>query len=85
MQPRILFDFLMPKGTLLAHVQLGVHEDPDVLFCYAAFQLGGLQHVLVPGVVPPQGQDLAFHITGKTIQLGRYNPGGSYRASMITF
>ncbi|KAK4806786.1 hypothetical protein QYF61_005582 [Mycteria americana] len=47
-------------GTLLAHVQPGVHQDPQVLFCQAAFQLGGPQHVLVPGVVPLQGQDFAL-------------------------
>ncbi|GAB0175715.1 cAMP-dependent protein kinase inhibitor alpha [Grus japonensis] len=32
-------------------------QDPQVLFCQAAFQLGSPQHVLVPGVVPPQVQD----------------------------
>ncbi|KAK4810721.1 hypothetical protein QYF61_007695 [Mycteria americana] len=35
-------NLLCGKGTLLAHVQLGVHQD---LLCKAAFQLGGPQHV----------------------------------------
>ena len=29
--------------------------------------------------------DFTLTSAGKTIQLGRRNPGGSYRASMITF
>lgn len=31
-----------------AHVQLGLHQDPQTLLCQAAFQLGGTQHVQVP-------------------------------------
>lgn len=42
---------------LLTHIQHGVHQDAEVLFCQAAFQLGGLQHVVVHGVVPPLRQD----------------------------
>jgi len=30
-------------------------------------------------------KDMVPTSAGKTIQLGRRNPGGSYRASMITF
>ena len=45
------------KGTLQAHGQLGVHQDPQVLFCRAASQLSGLQHVPVPGVVSPLAED----------------------------
>lgn len=48
-------------GTLLAHVQLDVHQDPDPLFCQAAFLLGGPWRVLMPGVVPPQVEDLTLH------------------------
>ena len=48
------------KGTLLAHVQLGVYQDPQVLFYQPAFQLGSPQYVLVHGVVPPQVQELTF-------------------------
>ncbi|KAF1440525.1 Zinc finger RNA-binding protein, partial [Pygoscelis papua] len=48
------------KGTLLAHVQLGVRQDPRVLFCQAAFQLGGCQHILVHGVVPRWLQNFAL-------------------------
>ncbi|PKK30687.1 putative LOC102084086 [Columba livia] len=44
---------LCHKGMLLAQAQLGVHQvPPKVLFRQAAPQLS--QHVLVPGVVPPQ-------------------------------
>lgn len=50
---------LCSKGTLLAHLQV-VHQNPQVLFCKAAFQLISSQPVLVQGVVPPQGLDLAF-------------------------
>lgn len=47
---------LSSKCTLLTYVQLLVHQDPLVLFCTAAFQLGGL----VPGVVPPHVQEFAL-------------------------
>lgn len=46
------------KGTLPAHVQPGVPQEPQLHFCRAAFQLGDSQHVL--GLVPPQIQDLAL-------------------------
>ena len=49
------------KGTLQAHGQLGVHQDPQVLFCRAASQLSGLQHVPVPGVVSPEMQGFGLH------------------------
>ena len=55
---------LCSKGPLLAHIEPCVHQDSLALFCKAAFQLGGPQHILVPGAVPPQGQDfvlLEFH------------------------
>ncbi|KAK4828339.1 hypothetical protein QYF61_026000 [Mycteria americana] len=54
------------QGTLLAHVQLGVHQDPQVLVCQAAFQTDSPQSVLVHGVsspghgIPPQVQDFAL-------------------------
>lgn len=38
------------KGTLLAPVQPGTHQDLLVLFCKAAFQLVSHQHVRVPGI-----------------------------------
>lgn len=47
------------EGMLLAHVQPGVYQDPNVLFCQAALQLCGPQYMLVPGVVPSQMQDFA--------------------------
>ena len=60
MQPRILLALLWGKGTLLPPVQPGVHQDPQVFFCQAAFQPGGPQHILVHGFVPPQVQDCAL-------------------------
>ena len=51
---------LCHKDTLLACVQLGVHQNPQILLCKVAFQLGGLQLVLVHGAVPSQMQDFAF-------------------------
>lgn len=45
---------------MLAHMQFGVHRDPQVLFYKAIFQLNSLQHILVPEVVLPQVQDLEF-------------------------
>lgn len=48
--------FLSGKGSLLAHVQLSVQQEPQVLFCQAAFRLGGPQHLPVTrvgvGVLP---------------------------------
>ena len=51
---------LSNKGSLLAQVQSGVHQHPQVLSCQAAFQRRGPQRVLVPGVVPPQVRDFAL-------------------------
>lgn len=48
------------KGTLLAPVQLGVHQDPKVFPLPAAFPLGVPHPVVLPGFVSPQVQDLAF-------------------------
>lgn len=48
------------NDTLLTHVQLGTHKTLQVVFCKTAFQLGGHQQILVPGVVPAQKQDFAF-------------------------
>lgn len=42
------------RGTVLAHGQLGVHQDSQGLSCQAAFQLGRPLHTLVPRVVPSQ-------------------------------
>jgi len=49
MQPKMLLDFLA-TGT----------HDPLFFFCKSTFQLCGPQHVLMPGVVPPQVQDFAL-------------------------
>lgn len=51
---------LCSKDTLLAFVQLAVHQDTQVLFCQAVFQLRGAKYVLVPGVASPLGQDLTI-------------------------
>lgn len=48
------------KDTLLAPVQLGVHQDPKVFPLPAVFPLGVPHPVVVPGFVPPLVQDLAF-------------------------
>ena len=52
--------FVCFKGTLLVCAQLLVHQDLQVLLCQAAFQTVGPQHILVPEVVPPQGQGFAL-------------------------
>jgi len=41
-----IIHLLCSKGTLLAHVQPGVHQDPQVFFCQATFKLSGL--ILLP-------------------------------------
>jgi len=38
---------------MLPHVHLGLHQDPQVLFCQAAFQPVSTQLVLVHVVAPP--------------------------------
>jgi len=43
MQSQDISSLLCGKDALLAHVQLGVHQDPRVLFCQAVFQLVGPQ------------------------------------------
>lgn len=48
------------QDRLLARVQLGAHQEPQALFCQAAFQLDCPEHMLVFGVVPPQEQDFAL-------------------------
>lgn len=52
------------KGPLLVHVQLAVHQDPR--FCQAALLLVTPQHVLMPEVVPPQGQGSALALAPGT-------------------
>jgi len=47
------------NGTLLAYVQAGDYQDPQILSCLAAFQLGGPQHLLVHGFIHLQVQDFA--------------------------
>lgn len=56
MHPRTLLD-LFATGT---HCSLLFNLMSQVLFCEAAFQLIGPQHVLVHTVIFPQMQDFAF-------------------------
>ena len=48
------------EGTLLAHVQLPIHQYPQVLFSRAVLNPFILQFVLLMGVASSQLQDLAF-------------------------
>lgn len=52
----------MLKGTFLAHGQLGLHEDPQVLYCKTELQLGGSQQALWSQLVPLQLQNLTFSL-----------------------
>lgn len=49
MQCRITPAFCFCRGTLLAHVQLGIHQNAQGFSYQAVLQLGGLQHII--GVV----------------------------------
>lgn len=49
-------------AAVLAPGQLGVHQEPQILFCKAAFWTVDFQHVLVAGVIPQQVQDFALLI-----------------------
>lgn len=48
------------KGTLLAYIQLFLPQHSQDLSSNAAFQVIRPQHLLVHGVIPPQGQHLAL-------------------------
>ncbi|KAK4814188.1 hypothetical protein QYF61_011911 [Mycteria americana] len=52
--------FLGLLGTLLAHVQAAVNQQPQVLFCLASFQPLFPRPVVLHGVVVTQVQDLAL-------------------------
>ncbi|KAK4817094.1 hypothetical protein QYF61_027925 [Mycteria americana] len=52
--------FLGCECTLLAHVQLFIHQYPQALLLRAAFSPFIPQPVLIPGVAPTQVQDLAL-------------------------
>jgi len=45
-QPRIPLPLYWSKDVLVAHGQLGVCQDPQVLFCHIAFQQDDAQHIL---------------------------------------
>lgn len=45
---------LCHKGTLLAHVQVGVHQDPQDLAHKAVFEKVSTKHMLVHGVIAAQ-------------------------------
>lgn len=59
--------FLYCMATFLAHAQLRVHQNQQLVFCQAAFQLGGPQRLLVFGVVPLQAQDFALTVVEHVI------------------
>lgn len=42
------------------HDQLVIHQKLQLLLCQLAFQMDSAQHVLVPGVIPPQVQDFVL-------------------------
>jgi len=58
---------LSHKVAWLAHVQLCVQQDPQVLFCKVAFQSVSLQPLLVPGAIPPEVQVSAFPFLNFTL------------------
>lgn len=53
-------DFFCCKDALLAHVQLFVHQDCQVFFGRAAFQLVRPQATPINGIIPPHMQDFAL-------------------------
>ena len=55
---------LCSKGALLAHVQPGFHQDLQVLFCEAAFQMCVFQHTSVHQVVLPHVQEFTLPLVG---------------------
>ena len=58
MQPRIMVGVLSCEGTLLAHVQLAIHQYLQLLFGRAMFHPYIPQLVLMVGVAMTQVQDL---------------------------
>lgn len=48
------------RGTVLAHAQFGVHEDPPHLFLQSRLPAGQTQPVMEHGISHPQLQDFAF-------------------------
>ena len=55
-----MVDFLGCEGTLLAHVQLAIHQYPQVFFSRAAVNSFTYQLVLVMRVASIQVQGLTF-------------------------
>lgn len=60
MQPQMLLALFCCKGPVLADVQLCACQGFRVLFCKAAFQLVGLQPVMLPGFFSSQVQNFAL-------------------------
>ena len=50
------------KCTLLAHVELFVHQNPQVLLCRAALNVFSTQSVHISGIAPAQVQQLAVRL-----------------------
>lgn len=59
------------KGTVLAHVQLSIHQQPQAFHLRAALNSFSSQSVCVLGIVPTQVQDLALGLHGPTSGLSR--------------
>lgn len=57
---RKTISLLCCRDTVLAHSQMGVHQDYQGVLSQAAVQLGSPQCILVPGVAPPSVQDFAL-------------------------
>ena len=51
------------EGTLLAHVQLPIHQYLQVILDWVALSSFTLQHILVVDIASTQVQHLAFRLT----------------------
>lgn len=59
---REFVDVLRCKDTLLAYIQLVVHQDLHVLFCIAALQPVGFWCVLVPRLISSAAAGLGISL-----------------------
>ena len=67
--------FALCKGTLLAHVKLFIHQDPQVLLCKAALKDHSFQYVWMLGIPPAQVQNSALC----RIEPHQVHPGPSFQ------
>lgn len=61
-QPRVPLATFVAKSHCWLTFSLVTTRRSQVLFCHGAFQLGDLQHVLVPGIVPPHVLNFALFV-----------------------